>query len=118
MNILPIIILLFMLLKDKFNVSSLLNGIDVDGLAPVFELLNVDPSIINALNSDELKNALNGNLDLKTLLPVIMPLISSFTKNSSKPFENQNLYNKYENFSLIKDIAGQNVTTAFENYFE
>ncbi|MBR5438630.1 MAG: hypothetical protein IKV61_00215 [Clostridia bacterium] len=118
MNTLPIIVILFMLLKDKLNLSSLLNGIDIEGLAPIFELLNVDASILNSLNNDNFKQLLNGNLDFKTLLPIIMPIITSFSKNANKPFENSSYTPNYEDFSLIKDIAGQNVAQAFENYFD
>ena len=118
MNILPIIVLIFLTLKDKFNFSNLLDGVDLNSLQPVFELLNVDPSILNALNSDTFKDVLNGNLNLKTLLPLILPIINSFSKQTNSAFDNVTADCTYQDFSPIKDIAGQNVTTAFENYFD
>ncbi len=118
MNILPIIVLIFLMLKDKFDFSNLLDGVDINSLLPIFELLNVDPSIINTLNNDNFKDLMNGNLDLKTLLPVILPMLTSLKKPTSTEFNETSATFTYSDFSPIKDIAGQNVTTAFESYFD
>ena len=118
MNVLPILALIFMLLKDKFDLQSLIKNIDLQSLSPILELFNVDASILNALNGDAFKEILNGNFDLKTLLPLIMPLLTSFLKPNSAPFNANNFSPSFQDFSIIKDIAGQDVTQAFESYFE
>lgn len=118
MNILTIIVLSFFLLKDKFDFSSLINSLDVEGLRPILQLLNVDESILNLLNGDNLKQLLNGNFDFKTLLPLITPLLTSLLKPNTNAFNSNNYNQNFEDFSLIKDIAGQDVAQAFENYFE
>ena len=117
MNVLPIIIIIFMLFKDRFNSLNLLDGIDLDSVAPILELFNVDKNILNTLNSNDFKQLLNGNINLKTLLPLIMPLLNSFNSTSST-FTSSATEQSYNGTTPIRDIAGQNIIEAFENYFD
>ena len=72
-------------------------------------------------NGYDLKSTLK-NLDVSTL----MPLITSFTEVFSPNAQNQNI-NVYsetnstsyvENFTDLKEVAGQEITDLLENYFE
>ncbi len=116
MNYLPIIILVLFLFRNNNNFSGLLDNINFEDIMPTLSLLGVDESIISALQSDEFKEILNGNINLKTLIPLVMPLLSSFKQpeNNSEDFKT---YTAYTDLTPIKDVAGQNITTALEEYF-
>ena len=116
MNFLPIIILIIFMFKNNNGVSELLQYINFDDLAPILPLLGVDESIIETFKSDDFKEVLKGNLNVKTLLPLLMPLLTAIKqpKSESQCFTSCETLG---DLTPIKDIAGQNVTAALEEYF-
>ena len=120
MNILPFLILLFALLKNKGNFELLdyLKNVDYESITPFLQLFNINPSIIEKLNSDEFKNLLNGKVDLKTLLPLAMPIITEILKNKGQTNFQKNEQYVNEYLSPIKDFAGDYITSTFKDYFE
>ena len=119
MNFLPLILLLFLLLKKDSNNSILdiLKNIDPSYLLPILEFLGIKLDGLDILNSEELKCFLSGNGDFKSLIPIILPLLKNFNKSPSSSFTPFSEELKSEYFSPIKDIAGEEITSGLGNYF-
>ncbi len=119
MNFLPLILLLFLLLKkDSSNsILNILKNIDTSYLLPILEFLGIKLDGLDILNSEEFKCFLSGNGDIKSLIPMLLPLLKNFNKSSSNECANFSEEVKNEYFSPIKDIAGEEITSLLGNYF-
>lgn len=119
MSFLPLILLLIVLFKRNNSNFTLdfLKDIDISSLLPILELLGLKGDSLNLLNNDEFKNFLSGNGDIKSLIPLLLPLLKNFTTPTFNSNENYTENIKSEYLSPIKDIANDDITTTLENYF-
>ncbi len=119
MSFLPLILLLFLLFKKDSNNSILdiIKNIDPSYLSPILEFLGVKLDGLDLLNSEEFKCFLSGNGDIKSLIPMLLPLLKNFNKPSATNCGNFSEELKNEYFSPIKDIAGEEITSTLGNYF-
>ena len=127
MNFIPLIILLFFLLKGKGNSTILdfIKNIDIKSITPILELLGVDKKTTETLSTLDLNN-----LTIKDVIPLLTPLITSFMqKSGGASFTESTPSSEYtsdytttsnftaESLSPIQDIAGEEIKTAFNRYF-
>lgn len=83
MNYIPLLFLILLLKNSKSSsLKSILSSIDLDSLKPILEMCGLSDSVTQFISSDEFENLLEGNLDLKSLLPLVMPLMSKFSKQN------------------------------------
>ena len=101
------------------NKLEFLNDIDFESLSPILSLFGVNENILKFLVSDEIKNVLSGNLELKNILPLITSLISSMPKNNDNNFDfNKENFTASEYLNPIKEIASPKILSTLGNYFE
>lgn len=127
MNFIPLIILLFFLLKGKGNSTILdfIKNIDLKSITPILELLGVDKKTTETLSTLDLNN-----MTIKDVLPLLTPLITSFMqKSGGASFTERSSSSEYtsdyattsnftaESLSPIQDIAGEEIKNAFNRYF-
>lgn len=116
MSFLPIILTIVFLLNKNANFKDVLSGFDVESIAPLLSLFGVPESAAQTLKSEEFKNVLNGSLDVKTILPLITNLISSFkTASTANTSENPLITPEYLN--PIKDVASPEILSSLGSYF-
>ncbi len=116
MSFLPIIILIFMFLRNG-SLSSVLQSVNIDDIKDTLKSFGIEHELLNLLSKETLEKVSSG--DLKALLPLLPTILSAFNKNSntySNEFTTQNQV--YEDLNPIKDIAGEVVTSTFGNYFK
>lgn len=119
MSFLPIILIIVFLLNKTDNKLEFLNDIDFESLSPILSLFGVNENILKFLVSDEIKNVLSGNLELKNILPLITSLISSMPKNNDNHFDfNKENFTASEYLNPIKEIASPKILSTLGNYFE
>ena len=118
MSFLPLILIIFLLFKKSDSPAlEFIKGLDVTSLAPILQLLGLDESFLNVLNDENFKNFLSGNGDIKSLIPIILPLLKNFSApKPSQDFEfSENIKSEY--LSPIKDIASSDITSLLNGYF-
>ncbi len=125
MNYLFILILLFVLYGGKLGeLKEILPNLDMPSFVPVFKLLGMDDKTISLLTSDKFAEALQGGVNLKTLLPVFMGLMNRDKKDDEKSDEKKsddteaeetNVDGKY--FSPVKAVIPDDVAVMFGDYF-
>ena len=116
MSFLPIILTIVFLLNKNANFKDVLSGFDVESISPLLSLFGVPESAAQTLKSEEFKNVLNGSLDVKTILPLITNLISSF-KTASPVNASETPLNAPEYLNPIKDVASAEILSSLGNYF-
>ena len=124
MNYLFILILFFVLYGGKLGeLKEILPNLDMPSFVPVFKLLGMDDKTISLLTSDKFAEALQGGVNLKTLLPVFMGLMngdkkderSDEKKSDDTEAEETNVDGKY--FSPVKAVIPDDVAVMFGDYF-
>lgn len=123
MSLLPLLfLLLFSQNNQNFQLKNILENLDVQSLAPVLNLLGINGNAINLLSSPQFKEILNGNANLTSILPSLLPLFSGLfnAENSSDkkndgakaPPKDQCFY-----LSPIEDFANDTVKNGLSDYF-
>lgn len=118
MSYLPIILIVVFLLSNKGGVKDFIGNFDFESITPLLSLFGVNEKTVEALSSPEIKNVLSGNADLKSMLPIIINLVTEL--NKPKPQENSNAYYQAptpEALEPIIDLAPEQVITSLGNYF-
>ena len=124
MNYLFILILVFVLYGGKLGeLKEILPNLDMPSFVPVFKLFGMDDRTISLLTSDKFAEALQGGVNLKTLLPVFMGLMngdkkderSDEKKSDDTEAEETNVDGKY--FSPVKAVIPDDVAVMFGDYF-
>ena len=125
MNYLFILILVFVLYGGKLgDLKEILPNLDMPSFVPVFRLLGMDDKTISLLTSDKFAEALQGGVNLKTLLPVFMGLMNGNKKDDERSNEKKsddteaeetNVDGKY--FSPVKAVIPDDVAVMFGDYF-
>ena len=125
MNYLFILILFFVLYGGKLGeLKEILPNLDMPSFVPVFRLLGMDDKTISLLTSDKFAEALQGGVNLKTLLPVFMGLMNGDKKDDERSNEKKsddteaeetNVDGKY--FSPVKAVIPDDVAVMFGDYF-
>ncbi len=119
MSYMLIILLVFLFLRGNGgNLTQILSSLNLDDVAPILQTFGVDTSILETLKSQDFSSLLSGNFDLKTLLPLITPLLKNFMQKgfsttSTANFESQSFS---DNISPIKDIANEDISAVFIDY--
>jgi hypothetical protein len=122
MNFLPILLIIFLLYKNKnATLVELLNNVDIDGLSPLLEIFGVDKTILETISNKEFKDFISGNGSFKALLPLLPTLLKSFNNfNNGKNYtseESSAYYEEAQNLTPIKDIASEKIMSTLGNYF-
>lgn len=118
MNFLPLILILFLLFKKQDSpILDFIKGIDVASLSPILNLLGFDESALEILENENFKNFLAGNGDIKSLIPMLLPLLKNFTTKRATPTADFSESIKSEYLSPIKDIASSEITALLDGYF-
>ena len=121
MNYIYIIILIFLFLKkgNSSGVLDLLKNIDINAITPYLDMFGLDETTKENLKNLNLEELLNGKINLLSLLPKLLPLFSEFfkSKNSFSSFNENSTTFENEYLSPIKDIAGDNIISTFEDIF-
>lgn len=120
MSYLVIILAVVFFLSKNNQAKGLLSQIDLDSILPLLSLFGIDEKVTSLISSNEIKDLINGNGDIKSIMPIIFNMLTTLkTSNSYTPPkpDTQPLYqNEYLN--PIKDIASFEVLSALGNYFE
>ena len=118
MNFFPLILIALLLLrKTNSPILELVKNVDMQSISPILELLGINLNSLEFLNDENFKNFLSGSGDLKSLIPLLLPLVKSFTANTqtSQTDFSDNLKSEY--LSPIKDIANSEITNSLSGYF-
>ena len=120
MNFLPIILIIVFLLNKNKGGLVFLKDFDFESLAPILSLFGIDENTLKLLTSNEIKDILNGNLDIKSLMPIIINLVTTLSKPSvSEPTNfTATTTPQPEYLNPIKDVATAQILTTLGNYFE
>ena len=116
MSFLPIIILIFLFLRNG-SLPSFLQNVNIDDLKETLKSFGIEHELLNCISNETIEKVTLG--DFKALIPLLPTILSAFNKNNntySNDFTNQNEI--YEELSPIKDIAGETITSTFGNYFK
>ena len=114
-----ILAVVFFLSKNK-SAGSLLSQIDLDSILPMLSLFGIDEKVTSLISSNEIKDLINGNGDIKSIMPIIFNIMSSLKSSESYSPPKTDNAPTYQNEYLnpIKDIASFEVLSALGNYFE
>ncbi len=119
MSYMLLFLIIFLFLRGKSgNLIDLLSSLNLDDVTPVLQTFGVDTSILESLKGKDFSSLLSGNFDIKTLLPLITPIMQTFmqkgfTTSQSTNFTSQSFT---DNVSPIKDIANEDISSAFIDY--
>ena len=115
MNILPLLLIGILLGGERFSsLKELIQRIDFPSFAPVFQLLGVDKKTIEFLSSEEFSNSLS-NGDLKSLLPLLAPILTKESKDKTEEDCDEEQKN-CDYLSPIKNVAPTDVGATIENF--
>ena len=117
MSYLPIILIVIFLLNRNSGVKEVLQNFDFQSISPLLSLFGVNDKVIETMQSPEMKNVINGNIDIKTIMPLLTTLISSVKETSTKESTQEKQY-QHEYLNPIKDVASEEVFSTLSNYFE
>ena len=118
MSFIPLILILFLLFKKTDSpILEFVKGIDLSSITPILQLLGINERSLDFLNDDNFKNFLSGNGDLKSLIPMLLPLIKNFTSQNPTPTADFSDSIKSEYLSPIKDFASPEITEILNEYF-
>ena len=118
MSFIPLILILFLLFKKNDSpILEFIKGIDLSSISPILQLLGLNEESLDFLNDENFKNFLSGNGDLKSLIPIILPLLKNLTTKQTAPVNefSENLKSQY--LSPIKDFAPSEITEILNEYF-
>ncbi len=109
MNFLPLVLILGLVYLGKNdNLRQLLPKLDIPSFAPLLKILGVDDKTISTLSSEAFSKLLEGDVDLRTVLPTA---ISLFSENSTKKPDGNNP-------SGDKAVGEETEFEITDNYFE
>ena len=116
MNLISIVVILALLFGgEKLNqIKEFLSRIDFPSFAPILQILGLKQEGIDFLSSEKFNKILTGELDLKTLLPLITSLFSTADKREDKSEPKQK---NSDYASPIKDVAPTDVEESINAYF-
>jgi hypothetical protein len=120
MSYLVIILAVMFFLSKNNQAKGLLSQIDLDSILPMLSLFGIDEKVTNLISSNEIKNLLNGNGDIKSIMPIIFNILTSIKSKNDNYKPNENSVATYQNEYLnpIKDIANDEIISTLGNYFE
>ncbi len=123
MSYMLLLLVIFFIMKGKGNnLLDFIKNIDLSNISPYLEILGIDKNILSTISSEDFQKALSGNFDIKTLLPLIMPIVQNFAFNkqtSSPTYESEKTTYSCDikGISPIKDIASDEVINMFSEYY-
>lgn len=118
MSYILLILIIFLFFKGgNGNITDILSSLNLNDLAPILQTFGIDASILETLKSQDFNSLLSGNFDLKTLLPLITPLLKNAMQNNfATPTSNFDNPTFSDNISPIKDIANEDISAIFVDY--
>ena len=85
MNLLPIVLLLFVFGGGSLQgMTDLLSRIDLSSFSPLFPFLGIDKKTADFLCGEEFSSLLEGNADVRSLLPVLGKLFLKKNENTEE----------------------------------
>lgn len=118
MSFLPIILIIVFLLSKNGKGLSDLTGFDFESISPLLNLFGVSDDVLKMLTSNEIKNITSGNLDVKSIIPLVTTLLETFKSTNTKPFaETPNSTHTPEYLNPIKDVASDEILSSLGNFF-
>ena len=114
-----VIILVVVFLLSKNKSSGILSQIDLDSILPLLSLFGIDEKITSLISSEEIKNLISGNGDIKSIMPLLLNILTSLKATPTFKEEVKSepiIQNEYLN--PIKDIASEEIISTLGNYFE
>ncbi len=114
MSYLLVFILVFTLMKNG-SLSSLLSGVDIDGIKDTLKGLGIENSLLDCFSTDTVNKVLSG--DIKALIPLIPTIIGLFNKNDNSYTHSESNNAVFEELNPIKDFAGDKIINSFGSYF-
>lgn len=124
MSYMLIILVIFFIMKgNNNNLLDFIKNVDLSSILPYLEMLGIDKKVVETISSEDFQKVLSGSFDIKTLLPLVMPILQNFifSKQSAttKPYESekQAYSTDIQGISPIKDVASDEVVSMFSDYF-
>ena len=118
MSYLPIILIVVYLLNNKGNLKDFIGDFDFESISPLLSLFGVNENLLKTLSSLDIKNVLQGNADIKSILPLIINLASSMNNHGQQVSEvNDSFTTTPEALEPIKDLAPEQIISSLGNYF-
>lgn len=118
MNYLPIIFLILLLKNLKgSSLKSVLSSIEVDSLIPILEACGLSTDVTKFVSSDEFQRLIEGNFDLNTLLPLIMPLLSKIPTQKVNDKKGDDMKPSPQNCDFlqpIENLADEKIKTSLK----
>lgn len=119
MNFLPIILIVVFLLNKNGKTLEMLKDFDFQSISPLLSLFGINEKAIEIISSPEIKNLFQGNVDIKSLTPLISTLISSMKQSTPENYKNEeNPTFEAEYLNPIKDVASEQIYSSLNSYFE
>lgn len=118
MSYLPIILIVIFLLGNKGNLKDFIGDFDFESISPLLSLFGVNENVLQTLSSLDIKNVLQGNADIKSILPLIINLASNMNtqQNTNATFQDS-FTPTPEALEPIKDLAPEQIISSLGNYF-
>ncbi len=124
MSYMLIILVIFFIMKgNNNNLLDFIKNVDLSSILPYLEMLGIDKKVVETISSEDFQKVLSGSFDVKTLLPLVMPILQNFifSKQSattqSYESEKQAYSTDIQGISPIKDVASDEVVSMFSDYF-
>ena len=119
MNFLPIILIVLFLLNRNGKTAEFMKDFDFQSISPLLSLFGINQNLIEMISSPEIKNLLHGNIDIKSLTPLLTTLISSMKQSTPENYEKEeNSTYSAEYLNPIKEVASEEVFSSLNSYFE
>ena len=116
MNFLPIVLIIVFLLSKKGGSKS---DFDLESITPLLSLFGVTEEIVKMISSDEIKGIMNGNFDLKSIIPLITSIFSQMKNSTEVPSESSYQSPQApEYLNPIKDVASAEILSSLNSYFK
>ncbi len=119
MNFLPVVLLLFVFGGGSLQgMKDLLSRIDISSFSPLFPFLGIDKKTADFLCGEEFSSLLEGNADLKSLLPLLGNLFRGETEKTDKGSDSEETPpKKPASLDPIRNIATGDIEAALGSYF-
>ena len=124
MSYMLIILVIFFIMKgNNNNLLDFIKNVDLSSILPYLEMLGIDKKVVETISSEDFQKVLSGSFDIKTLLPLVMPILQNFifskqnATTQSYESEKQAYSTDIQGISPIKDVASDEVVSMFSDYF-
>lgn len=121
MAIFFIIILLLVILNGNSanNLKDFLYELDLETVKPLLSIFGINESLLDAVNNENLRELLSGDVDILSLVKTIIPLISAvYSTVNGVNTKHQKVFSSEANTETLPDDLGNDKFTKNEHFYD